>query len=228
MTDSKKPRRVTLFSLHPGENYGGLIVRYPHDTDGRIEYDFADAAERLAASYRGEPSDDAILYPWLFLYRHAIELSLKQSIRLAAGLRRANGERDSSLEAEAVNERLRRKHGHRLGALLSELNEHLEILGVSSLPPKTIEILTALAEADPNGVSFRYAGSFPDTQDAMDFPQLNAAVKEAYGITSATIDVLDVYAQGQADWLDEKHQLEAEMRAEFEHDMWSEYGGDQY
>lgn len=227
MFDNKRPRDLTLFSLYPGESYDGLIVRYAHDTDARLEYQFADAAERLAASYRGQPQDDAILYPWLFLYRHAIELSLKESVRLAARLRRNNGEDDTRLDQDEVNTRLRLKHRHSLGGLLNELNEHLRALVLPLLPGDTMKMLTALATADPRGEAFRYAGSLPNTQDTMDFHQLNEAVKEAYGITSATIDVLDHYAEAQGDWLEEKHQIEAEMRAEFEQEMWSEYG-DQY
>lgn len=223
MTNHGKPTDGRLFRLYPGTQYDGLIARYPVDSDLRLEYCFADAAERLASTYRGQASDDAILYPWLYLYRHAIELALKESIRLAARLRRNNGEADELLKDESVRTRLRSKHKHSIGALVNEMNAHLSALEQPQLPKDTMRMLTALAKADPAGEAFRYAGSLPATQDAMDFYQLSAAVKEAYGIASATYDVLDHYASVQADWLEDMHQMQvdfdAEMRAEYEADM---------
>lgn len=223
MTESPDPKSPKLFTLFPGKNYDGLIVRYPFDSDSRMEYSFAEAAERLAATYEGRPADDAILFPWLFLYRHAIELSLKESIRLSAALRRNAGENDERLGSRVVRERLRSKHRHSIGALVHELNQHLRALGLALLPGDTMRMLTALATADPKGESFRYAGSLPDSQDAMDFYEFSAAVKEAYSITSATYDMLDYYASQQADWLEDMRALEreyeADMQADFESEM---------
>jgi len=89
-------------------------------------------------------------------------------------------------------------------------------------------MLTMLATADPKGEAFRYAGSLPDEQDSMDFYQLASAVKAAYGIASASYDVLSAYASAQADWLADMHEMQAEfdaeMRAEYEADM-QEYDG---
>ena len=227
MTSRHSTGSSRLFKLYPGTHYDGLIVRYPYDTDSRLEYCFADAADRLASTYQGLPNDDSILYPWLYLYRHAIELALKESIRLAARLRRNNGELDESLEADTVRERLRIKHRHSIGALVNELNGHLIALDQPQLPKDTRKMLTTLATADPTGEAFRYSGSLPDEQDAVDFYQLTDAVKKAYGITSATYDMLDHYASLQADWLEDMHSMhadfDAEMRAEYEAEMRAEY-----
>jgi len=220
MTDRRRVGSSALFNLYPGTHYDGPIVRYPYDTDARLEYCFADAADRLASTYQGRPQDDAILYPWLYLYRHAIELALKESIWLAARLRRNNGETDERLETEAVRLRLRTKDKHSIGALVHELNTHLAALDQPLIPKDAMKMLTALATADPAGEAFRYTGGLPDSQDAMDFHELNAAVKEAYGMTSATYDVLDEYASVQADWLEDMRQIQAEYDAE----MRAEYG----
>lgn len=231
MTGAPKSTSSRLFTLYPGQNYDGLILRYPHQSDSQLEYCFAEAAERLAASYTGRPHDDTILYPFLFLYRHAIELALKDSIRLAARLRRNNGEDDMELGEAEVRARLRNKHRHSIGALLHELDGHLEALDQPRLPKKTKRMLTAIATTDPKGESFRYAGSLTDdVQHALDFHQLAAALKEAYGITSATYDMLDHYGDVQADWMEDMRQLQAEfdseMRAEYEADMRAEFDAD--
>lgn len=62
-------------------------MRYPYQDDSDVEFGYAEAARRLAASFRGQPIDDAILMPFMYLWRHAVELSLKQQIKYAATLR---------------------------------------------------------------------------------------------------------------------------------------------
>jgi hypothetical protein len=219
-----KPEQAVLFTLFPATTHARLIVRYPFQTDSALAMQFAEAADRLAQSFLGRPIDDAILLPWLYLYRHAIELSLKSSIKYAAGLRRNNGEQDLKLDPGAVADRLKRKHAHSLGALVNELNEHLGALELSKIPRATMKLLTVLGMADPSGEAFRYVGNLPVTQDHIDFPRLTAAMKEAYGIASSALDLLDHYGQLQTEWLDEMHQIEADMRADFEADMQAEYG----
>src|SRR5262245_61150739 len=87
------PRRDILTAF-PATAYKRLIVRYAHENDGRLGSCFADAADRLASTYRGRPADDAMLLPFLYLYRHALELDLKHSIRFAARVRRTEGHAD--------------------------------------------------------------------------------------------------------------------------------------
>jgi hypothetical protein len=215
-----------LFTLFPGTEHHRLIVRYPYDTDARLSYQFADAAGRLASTYTGQPADDAMLLPWLYLHRHAIELSLKSSIRIAVQLRRNNGEGSDNLQPEAMAKRLRKKHGHRLKPLIDELNAHLIALQLDTVPADTMAVVELLNLADPGGMAFRYSGELPNGQDFMDFPALNKALSEAYSMVGTAEDVLDHYAEGQADWLAHKQEIEAEMRAEFEAEMRSAYGSE--
>jgi hypothetical protein len=208
-----------LFTLFPATKHHGLIVRYPFEDDSRLSVQFARAAERLATTYVGDPRDDEILLPWLYLYRHAIELTLKSSIRVAAQLRRNNGEDADDLEYDQVAKRLRRKHGHKLGPLVEDLNVQLQALELDTVPDDTMRIIELLNLADPGGMAFRYSDELPQRQDHMDFPSLNAALHDAYEVVSAAEHMLDHYGQNQADWLAYKHEVEAEMRAEFGEDM---------
>lgn len=214
-----QPRR-DIFTEFPATDHAGLIVRYAGKGAERLAHSFADAAERLASTFRGQAPDDAVLMPFLYLYRHAIELDLKHAIRFAARLRRINGEREESLGPDAVAERLQKKHRHRLMALVDELDGHLVDLRLSTLPKDVRRLFTLIHASDPSGESFRYGSGLSDSQDQIDFPALAAALKEAYDISSAASMMLDAYEDDQSSMLEEQRALEAEyaadMRAEFE------------
>lgn len=215
----QQPRR-DIFTEFPATDRAGLIVRYPREGGDRLAYCFAHAAERLASTFRGEAPDDALLMPFLYLYRHAIELDLKHAIRYAARLRRNNGEFEPELTRDAVVERLQKKHGHRLMALVDELDAHLRALKQSPLPTEVRRLFTRISASDPSGEAFRYGSGLPDSRDQIDFPALAAALKEAYNISSAASDVLSAYEEYQSDMLEEQRSFEAEyaadLRAEFQ------------
>jgi hypothetical protein len=210
MTGARTQHRRDIFTEFPAGGHDGLIVRYPDRGDGVLGWFFADAADRLAASHRGAPADDALLLPFLYLYRHAIELDLKRDIRFAAKLRRNNGEADPRLGPQAVNERLKNKHGHRLMALVDELDDHLRALQQPIFPTEVRRMFTLIATSDPRGEAFRYPGELPDSQDYIDFPKLAAALKESYRIGSAAYDALSAYEEYQRAMLAEQYHLEAE------------------
>lgn len=209
---SQRPRR-DIFTEFPATGRAGLIVRYAGDGAERLAHSFADAAERLASTFRGQAPDDALLMPFLFLYRHAIELDLKHAIRFAARLRRNNGEPEESLFPEAVAERLQKKHGHRLMALVDELDAHLTKLNLPTLPKEVRRLLTLIQVSDPSGESFRYGSGLPNSQDQIDFPTLATALKKAYDIFSATSTMLDAYQDDQSVMLEEQRGLEVEHAA---------------
>ncbi|KGJ76954.1 hypothetical protein GY21_08505 [Cryobacterium roopkundense] len=206
-------------------SHRGLIQRWGSRSDSRLSYEFFESAKRLAATHVGEPGDDVILLPIMLLYRFAIELSLKESIHYAALLRRRNKDSDPSLETHAVSERLERKHRHSIGALVHELNTHMTALDLQVIPKDTGRILQMLAEADATGEAFRYTGKLAETYDNIDFPSLNAALDETYGITAASHDVLEAYGSAQDEYLEVEREIDAEMRAEYESNYKSEMGG---
>lgn len=151
----QQPLRDILTEF-PATDYAGLIVRYPEAGNGRLAHCFADAAERLAATFRGGAADDSLLMPVLDLYRHAIELDLKHAIRYAAHLRSNNGELKPELSPDPVDDRLQNKHRHRLMALVDELDGHLKALDQPTVPRKVRVLITRIAASDPVGEAFRY------------------------------------------------------------------------
>jgi hypothetical protein len=218
---NKPAKSPHLFKVFANNDHQSLIVRYPYQDDSDVEFGYVEAAKRLAASFKSQPIDDTILMPFMYLWRHAVELSLKQQIKLAARLRRANGEQDEVLDPERLRGWLNRTHSMR--ALATELAGHFAQLDLPEMPKDTSRALSWLIEADPNGQTFRYSGGLPDTQDFIDFHALSTCLEETYNIVSAGIDVLWAYSEAQEDFLAERREFEAEMRAEYEAEMRAEY-----
>jgi len=135
-----------LFKVFPGNDPRSLIVRYPFQDDSDVEVGFAEAAKRLAQSFSGEPIDDVILMPFLFLWRHAIELSLKDQIKTAITFRKLNGDDDPSLNKDEVVARLTKTH--RIGQLAKELAGHFSRLDLPAMPAETGRTLEWLVAAD--------------------------------------------------------------------------------
>jgi hypothetical protein len=214
MNTSSSPRasRRDIFTHYPAGAYREQIVRFPSDNNALLAMNFADAADRLAATHRGRAVDDGLLLPYLFLYRQALELSLKHCITLAASLRRNEGHVDPLVDEEAMLDRLKKKHGHRLMALVDELDKHLTALGLELTPTSARRTLTLVATSDPSGENFRYAGRLPQEQDHIDFPKLTAAVADAYKKTSTARGVLSVIQDYQYDAQEEYRAAMADYR----------------
>ena len=87
MSAPKQPTSTKLLSSAPAAAYKTQIVRYPHEDSGRLALSFRQAAERLGATYKGNPEDDALLLPYLTLTRQAFELELKHLIATLASYR---------------------------------------------------------------------------------------------------------------------------------------------
>lgn len=56
---------MDVFTEFPARTYESLIVRYPTATTRAPSVCVADAADRLASSYRGGAPGDAVLLPFL-------------------------------------------------------------------------------------------------------------------------------------------------------------------
>lgn len=169
------------------------IVRYTSEHSGYLADSFQEAARRIASSFTGSAPDDRLLMPYLYLYRHAIELELKHVIQAAAGMRRRQGNNDPELEPTKLEKRLRNTKtlGHKIPALLDELAEHVNALGGERLPADTDTFLRDLAAADPDGQQFRYRTKPPAEQTYVDFDTLNERLEAAYTMVGVTIDALE-------------------------------------
>lgn len=181
----------TLFTAHPSDDLANLIQYNPHFMSERlVAVGYADAADRLEASYRGQPWDDVMLLPFLFVWRQAIELQLKANVRDLAALRRQQGESDQRLRRETVDERLRNpsKVGHNLTKLIAEHDEHNRALGLQEMPADVVRTLQLLAALDNGGTGFRYAGVLKAPGANLDFHSLAESLRTAFKLLEVIID----------------------------------------
>lgn len=184
---------VRLLRRFPSTAYGNLIVRYPFQRTSDYAYAYHEAAKRLASTFAGDSVDDAIILPFLLLYRHAYELRLKHLIKYLAAVRRRYREPGNArLSTEAVAKRLRYEYRHKLKPLLDELLEHYEALDLpDGLPDGIVETIELLHDADSTGMAFRYDNELPDTQEHTNFPALAEMLDNKLEMLSLVEDYVD-------------------------------------
>jgi hypothetical protein len=105
---------------------------------------------------------DFLVVPIIFNYRHALELVLKDAIRMAAGIvrkdREAYGQPISRrLLASRLEADLSRREMHALGRLLDKLMYLLAEADMEPLPSETVKTIRQLHELDESGQTFRYS-----------------------------------------------------------------------
>lgn len=128
------------------------------EDDGALAMGFLAAAEIVVARWKSGRRNDLLALPILSLYRHGIELALKDGIREAAARLRADGVSDPDLLPEALNDRLSRTHS--IGDLVKRLDTYLGRLQLgpdNQLPADTVEVLNSLHLLDEKGQTFRYS-----------------------------------------------------------------------
>ncbi|WP_454115181.1 hypothetical protein [Microbacterium lacticum] len=189
----QKPKPTRLLSSVPNEVYERLIVSYPYRQTSDFAYFYEESAKRLASTYRGQAEDDVILLPFLFLYRQAFELQLKNIVAFLAHTRIAYVDGPSpELEQLTDTDYLKRTYGHSLHKLLQEAKKQYAALGMDEPFPENVEkFIMMLHEDDGSGMAFRYAGQLPNVQEHADFPDLVALFDENYSMLSVVVDGVD-------------------------------------
>jgi hypothetical protein len=179
----------SLFSAHHATNQSNLI-QYNEFTmnSALVMIGYADAARRLRDSYSAEPWDDVILLPFMFVWRQAIELALKDNIRHLAELRRQGGASDPNLARTNVKNRLRNKLGHNLEKLIDEHQLHVAALGLQEIPDDVLETLRLLAALDNGGTGFRYAGILRAPSADINFETISTALDDSFQLLRLVID----------------------------------------
>lgn len=178
---SNPPKPTAVMSNAPATTYNNLIVRYAHKSASDFAFFYAESAKRLAETFKGQPEDDTILLPFLYLYRQAVELRLKSHISSFATTRMTYVDGvTQELKKRTEPEWLRKKYGHNLLRLLNQVKAQYEVLSDDPFPPETEKFVLALHEDDEGGVSFRYAGNLPNIQETADFPKLAEWLETGY------------------------------------------------
>lgn len=211
-----------IFQKFPSSDHKSAVVHHARLELYGIELGYAEAARRIAKSInKNEAFDDLVLIPFMFLWRHAIELTLKGQIRHALELRSWTDLDGANAEKERLKSLLESKHNLQL--LAQELAVLFNSMGLPKLPADTHKSLTWLANSDPNGQAFRYAGKADNDQSHINFPALAEGIEDVYEMVSVGRDVLAFHEGLLQDQMEELWSVEAEVRAEFEAEMRAEY-----
>ncbi len=231
MTQRKAPR---IFSHFSSNDFKNSVVHYAHLDLDSIEFGYATAAQRLGDTMnRHDSFDDLVLIPYMFLWRHAIELSLKNQLRFAIKLRAQIDVEDARLDYENVSQLLERKHN--LSSLFNRLKGQFQKLQLPWFDQEHVDAFHLLADSDTNGQSFRYAGTADNEQSHIDFGNLSDTLNKLYQHLSAGMDVLEERQSLIVDEFEEESyinatelaELEAEMKADYEAELREYTGKDQ-
>jgi hypothetical protein len=188
-----------LDSLSAAGNWRDLAWVGYYNGDSGLAQGFAEAAEAVFAAWKSGPrSNDRLLPPLAYNYRHALELALKQAIRLAAARLRFDGDDDPGLAPEALEAYFKQKQRHRLDPLGRQLAGMLARLRLDNLPPETMRLLAQLHQLDPSGEAFRYDGQLRTSARQVDVGQLVELFRAAFCVIHDGVPgVLDQYADFQ-------------------------------
>jgi len=163
------------------------------ELDAAYREGYFDAARHLAGRVRNEHLDRWLMFPAIYCYRHAIELSLKSLIR-----------RYSGLVAQMVECNLESEHG--LMQLWHEAQRHLAMVytaGKEDTDRNVERCLKELHDVDRNSQLFRYPTNKSGASVEALLPRIDV------GQLVRTMDNLRAFleaCEAQADYLIECHE----------------------
>lgn len=152
---------------------------------------------------------DTLFYPVCSVYRHCLELTLKDLIYETERLIEAESlcnPREDIRDLAEVAEDLQRTHS--LGCLYEQLKERLATVSEEEMPTNVSETVRQLDKIDPNGQSFRYA-VLKDGQRSFEIEHEFDLIK-IKELLGETIDFLNY---GVGSWIEERMNCLSEMLA---------------
>jgi hypothetical protein len=213
MTDPNPKKSLLQPVAEGGDWRNTAFIGGRLENDGVLAMGCLDAANILVDHWKAGHRNDLLVLPILNLFRHGIELGLKDQVREAAARVRADGITEPDLTPEAVDRRLLTTHS--IGKLVAELNTCLGRLQLGRndrLPDEAVEALESLHLLDEQGQALRYSTvkigrgkssklvrARPE-QQKFDLPEVATMLYDAgtlilYGVSG----VLGDYADYQAD-----------------------------
>lgn len=179
--------RDLFSSLSDAERFRDLACIGYYNGDAGLAQGFAEAAEAVFLAWQiGPRSNDRLLPPLTYNYRHALELALKNAIRQAAACRQLDGD-DPGLTAQALEAHFKQKQRHRLGPLAQQLATLLASLNLDKLPSDTMQLLQSLHQLDPTGEAFRYEGHLNTTASHVDVTRLVEHFRAAFDVIHGAV-----------------------------------------
>lgn len=207
---------------HRHAQAGGDVSTYVY------AWGYREAADELVELAVAKRMGDVYFFPICFLYRHSMEVTLKDLVEQAdrfirAAVRLGWCSPDALRDEAKVKEKLEKTHS--LLSLFQDLTARLALVSDETMPEAVVAAVRELHSLDADGQTFRYAwrkdgsASLPDTA-TYDLGRIRSEVGRA----------IEFLAYGVGGWLDaalknaaEQATYAEEMRREYEDDMRREY-----
>jgi hypothetical protein len=165
---------------------------------------YKQAADMVVDAMSGEPAEDILILPTVFMYRHYVELKLKDII---IQLDKLSGTRMDP-----------RDFGHQLLSLWSYLKDHLNCIRIEcpdkELLPALTQLIGELSNLDPDSMHFRYA---TDKQRLNEMPMPRcldmAHFKETMEKIKSGLDYIEAGIDAEREDRSIDAELDAEMRS---------------
>lgn len=214
------PPRATdvLFGPNKKDWHLNACIQHWGEVNHAYKLGFRTAALQLVGSICEEPVDqDLMIYPIVYLYRHHIELSLKDIYRYGAGLLG----RDIPADDEKV------LGSHDLLRLWDIVNPLLEpicaLAGENQLPSDDIQGISSyirqISKHDPDGARFRYStikrkkpnapkGTFEHRRSLEDEKLILVNIRQF----AIHLEKLGDYLDGLGRWISDMYDMKNEMQ----------------
>jgi hypothetical protein len=171
---------------------------------------YREAGDALVEAAVDRRMHDYLFYPACFVYRHCLELTLKDLIYETERLILLEAEwkpRHDARSLKEVGEELLRTH--RLRPLLDKLEVRLATVDDTEMPESVRSVVHQLDAIDPEGQSFRYAVLKNGARSFSGERQYDLAkIKQTLG------EAIDYLNYGVGTWIDEQMSTLREMLAD--------------
>jgi hypothetical protein len=196
---SRGDKCIALFERHPRTDLTTLVIHNQRYNLGELSEAYYESALVISRKFDGQAVSDIFLLPYLYLMRHAYELSLKDGLLILKNLKIEHFAADPD---ELFQNKSRidyiKSFEHNLMRLLNEFKKDYNSFNFEEKFPREIEtVLNLLHQADQSSTEFRY-GTPPQNQPSyIDARSLCTELSREFRRLALVID----YAHGTCSYL---------------------------
>jgi hypothetical protein len=190
---------IALFKRHPRTDPKSLVMHNQVYRLGELSEAYYESAVVISSKFDGQATSDTFLLPYLFLMRHAFELSLKDGIIVLKKVRIEHFTADPEVAFNYMSPiDYVTDIGHNLMKLFNEFKREYNSFDFMDKFPKGVETaLNLLHQADKSSTEFRYGTEPQDEPSHIDSASLCAELSTQFQKLSTVID----YACGTCSYL---------------------------
>lgn len=181
---------IALFKRHPRTDPRTLVMHNQVYRLGELSAAYYESALVISRKFDGQATSDTFLLPYLFLMRHAFELSLKDGIIVLKELKIEHFAADPEVAFNYMSPiDYVTDIGHNLMKLFNEFKREYKSFDFMEQFPKGIETaLNLLHQADKSSTEFRYGTQPQDEPSYIDSKSLCKELSEQFRKLEAVID----------------------------------------